>query len=195
MPKWRAQKQTERSYSSVLISVKNADKGDQKPFECDLHFNLWKCANNRFMLDCGVMLYDIDYTGQADKNHTFKSIVLYVPQRCKKDDISDLGKLLNDNTDLVSTVFNAFYKQSSGPDKSSMKSYENKEGNPQSFYLYALGETDIHPLDSEGCQGSFYEFSIAIPEELKANVFNLYRSEERRVRKECTYRSKSRWSP
>lgn len=67
MPKWRAQKQTERSYSSVLISVKNADKGDQKPFECDLHFNLWKCANNRFMLDCGVMLYDIDYTGQADK--------------------------------------------------------------------------------------------------------------------------------
>lgn len=174
MPKWRAQKQTERSHSSVLISVKNADKGDQKPFECDLHFNLWKCANNRFMLDCGVMLYDIDYTGQADKNHTFKSIVLYVPQRCKKDDISDLGKLLNDNTDLVSTVFNAFYKQSSGPDKSSMKSYENKEGNPQSFYLYALGETDIHPLDSEGCQGSFYEFSIAIPEELKANVFNLY---------------------
>lgn len=166
--------QADRSYSSVLISVKNADNGDQKPFECDLHFNLWKCGNENYMLDCGVLLYDINYTSQVNEMHTFKSIVLYLPYKCEKSEIIDLGKLLNDNSESVSTVFNAFYKQSSGPDKSSIKFYENKDGKPETFYLYALGDNDIKPLDIESCQGSFFELSIAIPEELKIKEFNLY---------------------
>lgn len=170
----KKKKQGDRSYSSVLITVENAEEGDQKPFQCDLHFNLWKCRKDNYMLDCGVMFYDINYTGQANQMHTFKSIVLYLPYKCEKSEISDLGKHLNDNSDSVSTVFNAFYKQSSGPDKSSIKSYENKDGKPESFYLYALGDNDIEPLDIEGCQGSFFRLSIAIPEELKTTVFNLY---------------------
>lgn len=166
--------QADRSYSSVLISVKNADNGDQMPFQCDLHFNLWKCRRDNYMFDCGVMLYDINYEGQAHETHTFKSIVLYLPYKCEKSEITDLGKLLNDNSESVTIVFNEFYKQSSGPDKSSIKFYENNGVDLKSFYLYALGENDIKPLNIDGCKGSFFELNISIPEELKAEKFNLY---------------------
>lgn len=43
-----------------------------------------------------------------------------------------------------------------------------------SFYLYALGENDIKVLPTEGVPGTFIQLSVAISNEMKQNLFNLY---------------------
>lgn len=163
-----------QAYRSILVSVKNADKGDKKPFECDLHLNLWKRKKDSYMLDFGLMLYDIVFSEDEAKRHTFKSILLYLPYKCVKDDISDLGSLLNGNNDFVSTLFNVSYEQSSGPNKSSMRHYQNIDATPNSFYIYALGDNDINCINEQSSIGSFVEISVSIPETLKSEKFNLY---------------------
>lgn len=174
----------ERIHNSVLLAVANTERGDMRPFQTDLHLNLWKCSNSEYMFDIGLMLYDIDYVSGDDKQHNFESLVIYLPYQCQLNDIQDLGKRLNDNSESVSTIFNEFYPQVSGPEMSSMKKYyrkadeikkkEDPSKDVLSFYLYALGDNDIKILPTEGVPGTFIKLSVAISNEMKQEKFNLY---------------------
>lgn len=158
--------------SSVLLSIKKSKDCFDAPFECDLHLNLWKHANDSYSLDFGLMLYDI--VNSKDQEHTFESIRLYLPYQCDKKDFIDLGKTLNSNNDMVSTVFNESYKEESGPDKSSMKKYVSNVNSQMSFYIYEIGPNDIEAKSIDGCDGTFLTITIPMADELKNLKFNLY---------------------
>lgn len=160
-----------RLKSSVLVAIKR-DKSNTENFECDLHLNLWKHENNRYMLDFGLMLYDVSYKNNSE--HTFESIRFYLPYACNKDDITDLGKILASNKEMVSTVFNESFSERTGPYKSSMTIYESKSEPKNSFCLYELGLNDITTDEIEGCLGTFLTITIPVPEEIKTSSFNLY---------------------
>ncbi len=174
----------ERIHNSVLLAVTNTEYGDMLPIQCDLHLNLWKCNNAEYMLDLGLMLFDIDFFSEKDKQHNFDAIVIYLPYKCQPTDIQDLGKRLNDNSESVSTIFNEFYPQVSGPEMSSMKMYYRKADETEkkkdaskeifSFYLYALGDNDIQILPTTGIPGTFIKLAVAMSNEMKQKKFNLY---------------------
>lgn len=132
--------------SFALYYKKKVGSKDDNDLAVDINFNLWcQCdwGKEPPYLDVGIMLRNSE---QAE------NLYFYLPFKVKKDEIIDLGQILNDGT-ILNAVFNENYTI----EDQSTKRYIVKDQDNTIFYLYTLDvKKDINLQDCD--EGTILNF-------------------------------------
>ncbi|MGL4511317.1 hypothetical protein [Cetobacterium sp.] len=130
---------------SFALWYERRDQNDQSEAELDIHINLWKSKKmNKYSFDYGLKIKNIE---------KIKKIYMYVP--FKINEITDLGKILKENTNLVSAIFNE--KCSVDASYPSRMKVRNESG--EECIIYSLNHKDYQIIDIKD-KGSVIVFSL-----------------------------------
>lgn len=130
---------------SIISDVKSQDHFDEKD---ELHINIWKVQQGgiflkpKLYIDFGIMT-----TFQTNEMY------LYLPFEIEGKPV-DLGKRLQDNRDMLCTVFNENLLSETQPN-TCFSNVKLPNENSSLFYLFQLGSKNIETFEDEDGQGTY----------------------------------------
>ena len=144
---------------SFALWYEKRSQEDQTEAKLDIHINLWKSKKkNKYSFDYGLKIEDIEKV---------EKIYMYVP--FKIDEIVDLGKILKENTNLVSAIFNEKCSvDASYPSRMKVVNESNEE-----CIIYSLNNKDYQIYDVKE-KGSIIVFSLGYFKYKRKKVFGKY---------------------
>lgn len=126
-----------RSFAIWYESTENKIAEDNKNnIKADIHINLFSNPDSdTWYIDFGIMVQPIKLISQ---------IHIYCPFNLDKNDVYDIGKLINDS--LVRGIFNEDYKVTNNASKRKLVT-GNHNGKKNSFIIYTLNKTEEIQID------------------------------------------------
>lgn len=145
---------------AILYSPKDSEKPNIT-LNAEVHINLWKlpkenpwakkCSYERF-IDFGVMIESCP--------ENVETLLFYLPFKIKEGEISDLIKTVNNDSELLCTLFNSDLSIQSVWNNRSYHYVSSPTNDRKDFWMYELGEDNFKLSSCDGGNGTLLHINI-----------------------------------